>query len=158
MTRFRRILVPHDFSDTATSALEFAADLGDSAGHLVVLHVIVPFAPVADLPPGGLAGYIAPAELVSAAKRQLDGAITKALGPKRAARVESRVVIGDPYQRIIGAARGMDAIVMATTGRTGLAHLLIGSVTEKVVRHSPIPVVTLRGAAARKAAKRARVR
>ena len=51
---------------------------------------------------------------------------------------ETKVEIGDPYQRIIAASRGMDAIVMSTAGRTGLSHLLIGSVTEKVVRHSTV--------------------
>jgi nucleotide-binding universal stress UspA family protein len=67
--------------------------------------------------------------------------------------VDAKIMVGDPYQRIIEAARGMDAIVMSTAGRTGLSHLLIGSVAEKVVRHSPIPVVTLR-AGARKAKTR----
>jgi nucleotide-binding universal stress UspA family protein len=47
----------------------------------------------------------------------------------------------------------MDVIVMATTGRTGLSHLLIGSVAEKVVRHSPVPVLTLRPEAVRRAVK-----
>jgi nucleotide-binding universal stress UspA family protein len=47
----------------------------------------------------------------------------------------------------------MDAVVMSTAGRTGLAHLVIGSVAEKVVRHSPIPVVTLRARRGRRAAK-----
>jgi nucleotide-binding universal stress UspA family protein len=143
MTRFRRILVPHDFSDSASRALAFAADLVPADGRLLVLHVVVPFVPVTDIPPAGIGGYIAPQELVTGAKRQLDRAIARTLG-KRTASVERKVVIGDPYQRIIAAARGMDAIVMSTAGRTGLAHLLIGSVTEKVVRHSPIPVVTLR--------------
>ena len=45
------------------------------------------------------------------------------------------------------AARGADAIVMATEGRTGLTHLLIGSVAEKVVRHAPVPVLVLRAGA-----------
>jgi len=153
MFPFRRILVPHDFSDPATGALKFAAKLIPSNGRLVVLHVVVPFVPLADIPPAGVSAYIAPEELISGAKRQLDRAIAKALPGKRGARVEAKVVIGDPYQRIVAAARGMDAIVMSTAGRTGLSHLLIGSVTEKVVRHSPIPVVTLRASAARKAAR-----
>ena len=55
--------------------------------------------------------------------------------------------------RIIEAAKRMDLVVMSTTGRSGLAHLLIGSVAEKVVRHSPIPVLTMRPEAARKAAR-----
>jgi nucleotide-binding universal stress UspA family protein len=69
--------------------------------------------------------------------------------------VDAKVVIGDAYQRIIAATRGMDGVVMSTSGRTGLSHLLIGSVAEKVVRHSPIPVITLRGNAGRKAVRRA---
>ena len=154
MSPFRRILVPHDFSDHATSALRFAADLAGRGGRLLVLHVVVPFVPAADFPPAAIGGYIAPAELLSGARRQLDRAIARAFGAKRSARVESKVVIGDPYQGIMSAARGMDAIVMSTAGRTGLAHLVIGSVAEKVVRHSPIPVVTLRGGKAGRASRR----
>ena len=114
-----------------------------------MLHVVVPFVPVTDLP-AGAGGYVAPQELVAGAKRQLDRAVAKTVRGRRTPRVETKVVIGDPYQRIVAAARGMDAIVMSTTGRTGLSHLLIGSVAEKVVRHSPIPVLTLRARAARK--------
>jgi nucleotide-binding universal stress UspA family protein len=51
----------------------------------------------------------------------------------------------------VDAARGADLIVMSTMGRTGLSHLLVGSVAEKVVRHAPVPVLTLRPAGARKA-------
>ena len=157
MIPFRRILVPHDFSDPADGALAFAAGLIPPNGRVLVLHVVVPFVPVTDIPPAGISTYIAPGELIDGARRQLERTVAKVLPGKRAARVESKVVIGDPYQRIMDAARGMDAIVMSTAGRTGLSHLLIGSVTEKVVRHSPIPVLTLRGGAARKA-RRARKR
>jgi nucleotide-binding universal stress UspA family protein len=154
MTTFRRILVPHDFSQHASRALEFATRFLSPGGQLVVLHVVVPFVPLADIPPAGMANYITPGELITDAKRQLDATIAKTLPAKLAARTETKVVIGDPYERIIAAARGMDAIVMSTAGRTGLSHLVIGSVAEKVVRHSPVPVVTLRADAAAKAAKR----
>ena len=149
MTAFRNVLVPHDFSDPAREALEFAAKLAAPSGRLLVLHVVVPFVPMTDLPVGA-SGYVAPQELVAGAKRQLDRAVAKAVRGRRRPRVETKVVVGDPHQRIMAAARGMDAIVMSTTGRTGLSHLLIGSVAEKVVRHSPIPVLTLRARAARK--------
>jgi len=56
----------------------------------------------------------------------------------------------------VQAARAADSIVMATLGRTGLAHLVIGSVAEKVVRHSPVPVLTLRPSAIRSALRRRR--
>jgi nucleotide-binding universal stress UspA family protein len=143
MTRFRNILVPHDFSEAAGQALAFAAKLASPGGRLLVLHVVVPFLPVTDIPLGA-GGYVAPQDFVGGAERQLERVAAKASRGRGAPRVQTKVVLGDPYQRIIAAARGMDAIVMATSGRTGLSHLLIGSVAEKVVRHSPIPVLTLR--------------
>lgn len=149
MSEFRRILVPHDFSDHATGALKLAAKLVGDGGTLRILHVIVPFTPIADIPPAAMTAYVTPEELVTGAKRQLDRLVRKAL-PKKGPHLEQQVVIGDPYQRIIDAARGMDAIVMATAGRSGLSHLLIGSVAEKIVRHSPIPVVTVRPGAVRR--------
>src|SRR5205809_6439189 len=57
---------------------------------------------------------------------------------------ECRVHVGGPLERIIDAARGADSIVMSTAGRTGIPRLLIGSVAERVVRHAPLPVLTVR--------------
>ena len=157
MTEFRRILVPHDFSTHANAALKTAASLLEPGGQIVVLHVVVPFTPVTDIPPAGVASNISPDVLVSGAKKQRAKMVEKTV-PKLDGRVDMKVEIGDPYQRIMQACRGMDAVVMSTAGRTGLSHLLIGSVTEKVVRHSPIPVLTLRPEAGRKAAAKPRKR
>jgi nucleotide-binding universal stress UspA family protein len=148
MIPFRKILVPYDFSDPARKALDVAAKLARPNGRLLVLHVILPFVPVTDLPVGS-GGYVAPQELIDATSRRLERVVSKALGRNRL-RVDTKVVLGDPHHRIVAATRGMDAIVMSTTGRTGFAHLLIGSVAEKVVRHSPIPVLTLRARTRRK--------
>jgi universal stress protein A len=153
MSEFRRILVPHDFSAHASAALKVAARLAGPGGRVTALHVVVPFTSVTDVPPAGVSAYIAPEELLTGAKRQLASAIAKAL-PGRAGRtVDAKVVIGDPYQRIMAASRGMDLVVMSTAGRTGLSHLLIGSVAEKVVRHSSIPVLTLRPEVAKRLAR-----
>jgi universal stress protein A len=56
------------------------------------------------------------------------------------------VLQGDPYQQLIQMVKsvGADLIVMSTHGRTGLAHLVLGSVAEKIVRHAPCPVFILR--------------
>ncbi|HXJ37246.1 MAG TPA: universal stress protein [Candidatus Eisenbacteria bacterium] len=151
MIAFRRILVPHDFSKHADRSLRVAADLAGPRGTLVVQHTVVPFIPVTDLPPAGLATYLSPEELITGARRQLEATVKRVLrgrGPK----VTLRVEIGDAYQRILAATRGMDLVVLATAGRTGLSHLIIGSVAEKVVRHSPIPVLTLRPEVSRRAA------
>ncbi|HZP42339.1 MAG TPA: universal stress protein [Candidatus Binatia bacterium] len=160
-TPFRRILVPHDFSKPASEALRVAADLvgGDGRG-LTVLHVVVPFTPVAGFPPADGAVWFPPTELVADVRQRLARLVARELGPRRSAKVACRVVVGDPYLRIVEAARGHDAIVMATAGRTGLAHLLIGSVAEKVVRHATVPVLTIRptGGRARRRARRTRRR
>jgi nucleotide-binding universal stress UspA family protein len=149
MTSFRRILVPHDFSRHADRALRIAADLAGSGGSLVALHVVVPFTPA------GLGAYVSPDELVRSARRQLEAAVTRVFRGRKP-KVATKVEIGDPYERIVAATRGMDVVVMTTAGRTGLSHLLIGSVAEKVVRHSPIPVLTLRPEAARKTTRKRR--
>ena len=60
--------------------------------------------------------------------------------------VRTKVEIGLPYKNIVERARddGADLIVMSTHGRTGFSHVLLGSITEKVVRTAPCPVVSIR--------------
>jgi nucleotide-binding universal stress UspA family protein len=150
-TIFRRILVPHDFSEHATRALRVAAALAaQNRGRLLVLHAIVPFQPVAAFPGAEQMAWIPPADLIAQDRKRLAALVARTVMGRSAPKVECRVEIGDPYQRIMEAARRADAIVMATAGRTGLPHLLIGSVTEKVVRHSPVPVLTIRTPARRR--------
>jgi universal stress protein A len=144
MKLFRRILVPHDFSDHATRALEVAAELArDHGGRLLVLHVIVPLNPMTTLPEEGVP-WADGVTLVTIERRRLETLVRRALGGRETPPRACRVVVGDPFRAIIAAALGADSIVMATAGRTGLSHLLIGSVAEKVVRHAPVPVLTLR--------------
>lgn len=152
---FRKILIPHDFSGHATAALEAGLDLlPPRGGQVVVLHVVAPIAPIADFPiGGGLVPAIEPQEMLAAARRQLETVVQKTLGRRRGVVVRYRVEIGHPTDQILAAARGMDAIVMSTAGRTGLAHLLIGSVAERVVRHATIPVLTVRPRRGRKRAR-----
>ncbi len=156
MTRlFRVILVPHDFSPDATRALKLAAELATAhKGRLLVLHTLASSYPAMGIttPPdavGWLPLLVPPAELVAGTRRHLAGLVDLTVPKRRRLRIECRVAVGDPFQRIVEAARGATVIVMATLGRTGLAHLLIGSVAEKVVRHSPIPVLTIHPPAAR---------
>jgi nucleotide-binding universal stress UspA family protein len=153
MTTFRRLLVPHDFSAPATNALRVAAKLIGPRGRILVLHAIAPYTPMTDISPVVMNAYVPPQELIASAERHLERILRKELPARLRSRVQARVVMGDPYQRIIRAAKGMDAIVMSTAGRTGLAHILIGSVAEKVVRHSPIPVLTLRPEVVRRVAR-----
>lgn len=154
---FRRILVPHDFSPQATVALRTAAGLARAHdGAITVLHVIVPFYVPADVPFGLAADTMpAPASFIPEQTKRLQAMTAKALGTD-APRFTVRVDIGDASQCILDAARRADSIVMSTHGRSGLTHLLIGSVAEKVVRHATVPVLTIRvpdkGAGSRKRA------
>jgi nucleotide-binding universal stress UspA family protein len=132
---FRTLLVPYDFSSHARRALKLAAMFAGSDGNLRVLHV------VADLPAG--VERLARGRLLSVERQRLRRAIARTAATT-GCRVDYRVVSGDPFQCIAAAARGADAIVMSTRGRTGLAHLVIGSVAEKTVRHAPVPVLTIR--------------
>ena len=155
MQLFRRILVPHDFSTHATHALSVAADLArEHHGRLVVLHVVTPFHPVTGFPEDG--AIVVPELDVLAGERDRLEAVVRRTLRRVQVPIECRVTIGDPFHRIVDAARRADAIVMATAGRTGLSRLVIGSVAEKVVRHARVPVLTVRPAPARAASRRAR--
>lgn len=148
---FTRILVPHDFSDHATRALEVAAGFAGPDSTLTVLHATPPVytsmgGPAADL------AWTPPPEMISDLRRQLEELATRVVGRALASRVRCRVVPADPVTAILAAAKRSDVIVMTTVGRTGLGHFLMGSVAEKVVRHATIPVLTLHPGAAKRLA------
>ncbi len=144
----RTILVPTDFSSSADEALRFAEELARVHGaRLLLLHACEiggGISPSADVwPAGGREPVTVEAYVKAEARAMLD---------ERAARlrtggldVDVEVVLGEPGRAIVevGAARA-DAIVMATHGRTGLSHALLGSVAERVVRRSSVPVMTFR--------------
>ena len=142
---FRRILVPHDLSEHASRALRVAADLAAGrGGRLEVLHVVPLVEMVAFAAPvTGVPAFIPPPDMRERDRKQLEVVVRRVLGRRRTPKVRCRIVLGDPAQEIVQAARRADSIVMSTAGRTGLAHLVIGSVAEKVVRHSRTPVLTL---------------
>ena len=144
MPEFRRILCPLDFSDATDPVFSYADTLASAFGSEVhLLHVLQE--PVAVLPESGLA--IAPPavnmpDLLDAARQGLDRYDVSA-----PARVTERVVRHGPAaEEIIAYAGEMqaDLIVMGTHGRTGIVHVLLGSIAEKVVRKAPCPVLTVR--------------
>lgn len=147
--KLERILVPVDFSECSRRALEHAAVFATSFGATVdLLHV---FGAQDHLPPEATAAILGEGtdhleQLARAhAEKELDAVAADAR--ERGIRVGRCLVErGDPSQTITAVAEREAAslIVMGTHGRTGLAHLLIGSVAEKVVRHAPIPVLSIR--------------
>jgi nucleotide-binding universal stress UspA family protein len=145
MTTFKHLLVPTDFGDAAARALDLAISLAaPSEARITLLHSSwIPPLAYAGLDAGGM--YWPTDELAKAAKKELEAAVTLAKTKANYPRIEPVLVSGLPWERILSTAkeRGADLIVMGTHGRHGLAHTFLGSVAEKVVRLSPIPVLTV---------------
>ena len=146
MIAIRRILVPTDFSDNSNAAVRFAAELADKfAAEIVLLHVVQDLALV--LPDAVMPTPVATPNLddmIASAKTGI-GNVVAALGLTRL-NPKSEVRVGAPATEIVVAAGDLkaDLLCISTHGRTGLAHLLLGSVAEKIVRHAPCPVLTVR--------------
>lgn len=146
----RHILAPVDFSELSALALQYADALSRCSGaRITVLH-----ASSFEAPPYFTQGQIEElrARLRAAqrqAERDLRDFVRKALGPE-AALPEVRVVEGRPTETILRTAAeiGADLIAMGTHGRSGWNRLMLGSVTERVLRESSIPVLTVRANAA----------
>jgi universal stress protein A len=145
--KIRRILVPVDFSATSLQALDRAIDLGKQfKAELLILFVVEPviYAGLADLD-GTSANLQALLRSQQSAGREELARLAAQL-EKRHGRLLTRIQIGQPWAVIVNEAKKSraDLIIMATHGRTGLSHLFMGSVAEKVVRSATCPVLTLR--------------
>lgn len=139
----KTILVPCDFSDCSRLALGYAAMVAKlSGGTLVLLHVIEPVRP----------GLLIEATV----SRQHQGRMRERAAHELAAWVKRHasdvgvrrplVKSGKPWEVIVAVASktAADLIVIGTHGYTGLKHTVLGSVAERVVRHAPCPVLTVR--------------
>jgi nucleotide-binding universal stress UspA family protein len=156
-SHINRILVPFDFSPDSHNALRYAADLATVFGaEIVTLHVVEPV--YVTEPYLGVAPEVGMFldEQIRNAKAVLAGLGTDL--KKKGQRIRTVVAAGPPALLIVDTAKdiGTDLIVMGTHGRTGVAHMLIGSVAEKVVRTASCPVLTVRGAVRKRTAKRSR--
>jgi len=147
VTTYKHILVPLDFSDTSARALEHAkilAERFDAA--LELLHVVPnPFmANAASLYVGMPLPQDFLNQLEQEARERLEATLT--LTERERFQARSVVRIGDPLFEIVDHARSehVDLIVMGTHGRTGVSHLFLGSVAERVVRTAECPVLTVR--------------
>jgi universal stress protein A len=142
----RTILVPTDFSRHSEAALRYACGLAERMGSaLHLLHVLTEVMPVG--PDPMLAPVLPPEyfrETEAASREALANVLDPAWGKPSA--VEMCVRWGSPVDVIVdhAATQGVDLIVIATHGRTGLSHVLLGSVAERIIRESPCPVLTIR--------------
>ena len=146
MIEIKKILLPTDFSDYSKAAAAYASEFADRFGaELHILHVLQDL--VAMVPEPGLA-FPPPGDYMQELQESAEKALAQLPQPplKDASRVIRETRQGPPFVEIIRYAREseIDLIVMGTHGRSGLAHILLGSVAEKVVRKSPCPVLTVR--------------
>lgn len=144
MLEIRTVLCPVDFSTASDRALSYTIDLAKLLNAKVhIIHVWQPLLyALGD-------GVIIPAgefinQLVSELNDKLNSVISQHQG--QGIEVTGALVEGVPYDGIIQVAQQHPAelIVMGTHGRKGFTHFMLGSVAERVVRTSPVPVVTVR--------------
>jgi universal stress protein A len=139
--KFRRILVPTDFSDRSLRALDYAIDFArPSNAELRIIHVVEP---------------IRHTRLISDVSELLENRRTEAAEElakleketkQRYRNCRSEVHFGVPFEVIANVAKKSEAdlVIIATHGHTGLSHMFLGSVAERVVRVAQCPVLTVR--------------
>ena len=142
MIEFSKILYLTDFSEASEYASQYAISIAGKYGcRVYVAHVVEPFTYADDF---GIDYGAQLREMEATARRLLDN--TAASMKRTSADVESVLLSGNPSAEIVKFAKEetIDLIVMATHGRSGVEHLFMGSVAEKILRKSPCPVMTVK--------------
>ncbi len=139
----RRILVPFDFSEYSEKAFTWALAMAERwRARLLLLHVV----PQPSYP-SMVMGTFNVAEFETGLKADAEVRAKEFLGRtgSKTVQIDARFVIGEPFNDIcrIAEEERADLIVMGSHGRTGLSHVLLGSVAERVVRHAPCPVLVV---------------
>jgi len=146
MLAIKNILVPTDFGSAADAALLYGRELAGRFGATLHLIHVVDVLQITAFPEsyGDLTARLQ-ADLEDAARQEIASRLldSDGSGPRTARAVITSIA---PVLSIVEYARthGIDLIVMGTHGRGGLAHFMMGSVAERVVRVAPCPVLTVR--------------
>ncbi len=143
MIDIKKMLCPVDYSVCSQEAFKYAAHIARTeSAKLYLVHVI-------DIRSFGHESPLdsdVPKPSEDAIRRIKEDLVTKAADEVEGVEIESVVVVGVPVELILSVAKEkeVDMIVMGTHGRTGVPHIIIGSVAENVVRKAPCPVLTVR--------------
>lgn len=145
--RFENILYPTDFSELAQEALGYARTLTDMFdARLHCIHVVdEAYQYWSAMGPESIPVGPPSEEMMELGRTRLEKFRNEHLGGLKQEPV-THVAVGRPFAEIIGYARknNIQLIVLATHGRGAIAHVLLGSTTEKVVRKAPCAVLTIR--------------
>ena len=144
MIQVQRILVPLDFSRHADSVLEWAAHLAKEHGSRLLLlhayHLPVEFQQ--------LEGAYLPQDFWASVKAEAEQNLRRYAEPLRAQGLTADVIVREGYPATVieqeAVDQRVDLIVIGTRGLSGLKHLLLGSIAERVVQKSPCPVLTVK--------------
>ena len=140
-----RVLVPTDFSDYSREAVDYAIEIAFKFGaSLTFLHVLQDA--VALFPEPGIA-FPAPGNYLQGLQESAMASLEELKSKLPAGlEVDTEIRSGTPFVEIVRYAKEkpFDLIVLGTHGRAGLAHVLMGSVAEKVVQKASCPVLTVR--------------
>jgi nucleotide-binding universal stress UspA family protein len=141
----RRILVPIDFSDHSKKALQYAIPFAEQfKSSIDLLYVVEPTIYPADFSFGQVGFPSVEDELRQRGAEELQALMRNEIGT----RVDSRFAVktGKAFNEIDQYAKeeGIDLIIIATHGHSGMEHVLFGSTAEKVVRYAPCPVLVVR--------------
>ena len=140
--KLRKILVASDFSPAASAALDCAAEFArrfDAEIQLLhVLPALVQYSPFPGIAPP-------PLEWLEVVRAQAKAHLAKEAGRIGGVKVATELRDGSIHECVLAAATASkaDLIVLGTHGRRGFSHVLLGSVAERVVRLSPVPVLTV---------------
>jgi nucleotide-binding universal stress UspA family protein len=148
MLTLKTVLVPTDFSEASESALRYGKAMAEAFGaSLHVVHVMEDLLAHAWAAEVYVSSMPQLRDEIERESRQRLGALLTD-DERKKLRAEAALLAGNPFLEIIRYAKthGVDLIVMGTHGRGPIAHMLLGSVAEKVVRKSPCPVLTVREA------------
>jgi nucleotide-binding universal stress UspA family protein len=140
MTRYSRILVPTDGSSNTNPAITYALDLAKVSGAEITAMCVYDMSNYASTP-DAFPDVESPRYKVSEDAVKYVAELGNSMGVK----VKPLVVSGIPASDIVEASKDYDLVIMGTVGRTGLAHLLLGSVAGKVIRFASCPVLVVNG-------------
>ena len=143
----KKILIPTDFSDHSDQALRWGVSLAEKYSALMLLLHVIPPA-MEEVSTHGSASEEIIMELEAKVEARLYEIALTDLDDTRP--VEVKIAVGKPAEEILRVAgeEEVDLIVMGAHGHSGLAHVLLGSTAETVLRTAPCPVFTVRGHAA----------
>lgn len=146
MLEYRSILAPTDFSPHASVALRHACGLASRLGaELHLLHILPDFIPASVDP---MLAPTLPPEFFNETEAKARESLSRLLDPAWGTPPSVKLAVhwGSAVDEIVSYAKdhAIDLLVIATHGRTGLSHVLLGSIAERIIREAPCAVLTVR--------------